>query len=47
MSFGILTAIFILFLYFAWQEFKEGRQQWAVIFIIAGFAFLIMALISR
>lgn len=47
MAFLILLGIFFLFLYFAWQEQKSGNTQWAIIFIISGFAFLIMAMISR
>lgn len=47
MAFITLISIFLLFLYFAWQEQKAGNTQWAIVFIIAGFAFLIMAMISR
>ncbi len=47
MTFLILIGIFLLFLYFAWQEQKAGNSQWAIIFIIAGFAFLIMAMVAR
>lgn len=47
MAFVILTGIFLLFLYFAWQEQKSGNTQWAIVFIISGLAFLIMALIAR
>ncbi|MCS7184155.1 MAG: hypothetical protein NZ866_02295 [Patescibacteria group bacterium] len=47
MGFLILVSIFLLFLYFAWQEQKAGNTQWAIVFIIAGFAFLIMAMVTR
>jgi hypothetical protein len=47
MSFWTIFGIFIMFLYFAWQEYKEGNNQWAVVFLISSFAFLIMALVVR
>ncbi|GIW66081.1 MAG: hypothetical protein KatS3mg094_600 [Candidatus Parcubacteria bacterium] len=47
MGFLLLISIFLFFLYLAWQEQKEGNTHWAIIFIIAGFAFLIIAMISR
>lgn len=47
MAFITLLGIFLLFLYFAWEEQKTGNTQWAIIFIIAGFMFLIMAMVAR
>ncbi|GIW66456.1 MAG: hypothetical protein KatS3mg095_0354 [Candidatus Parcubacteria bacterium] len=47
MGFFVLLTFFLFFIYLAWQEQKEGNTHWAIIFIIAGFAFIIMAIISR
>ncbi|MGC8981836.1 MAG: hypothetical protein ACP5JU_02730 [Minisyncoccia bacterium] len=47
MAFGVLFLIFLIFVWFSWIEQKEGNTAWAIVFLIAGLAIFIMALVSR